>query len=122
MAPAVIAELQSAFPGLPDAYLAQVREDDGAAGDLAVEPGWIAFWPAAEVARHNAGYQVNAHLPGFLGFASNGGGELLAFDTRVEPWRICMIPFFPMDESDAIEIAPNFEIFAQHFGRNAKAG
>lgn len=122
MAPAVIAALESAFPGLPDAYLAQVREDDSAEGDLAVDPGWIAFWPAADVARHNAGYRVSEFLPGFLGFGSNGGGELLAFDTRAHPWRVCMIPFIPMDETEAVEIAPDFETLSRHFGRHSKAG
>jgi hypothetical protein len=122
VAPVVIAALEFAYPGLPDAYLAQLRDDDSAEGDLAVEPGWIAFWPATDVARHNAGYHVSEHLPGFLGFGSNGGGELLAFDTRTLPWRVCMIPFIPMDESEAVEIAPDFETLARHFGRNAKAG
>jgi hypothetical protein len=121
-APAVIAALESVYPGLPDAYLAQLREDDSAEGDLAVDPGWIALWPAANVARHNTGYRVNELLPGFLGFGSNGGGELLAFDTRAHPWRICMIPFVPMAESEAVEIAPEFETLTRHFGRTAKAG
>ena len=80
------------------------------------------MWPAAEMPVHNAGYQVSERLPGFLGFASNEGGELLAFDTRAHPWRICMIPFILLDESDAVEIAPDFETFAQYFGRALKAG
>jgi hypothetical protein len=122
IATAVVVALASIFPGLPDTYLAQVREDDSAEGDLAVEPGWIALWPAADVARHNAGYRVSELLPGFLGFGSNGSGELLAFDTRAHPWRVCMIPFVPMNESEAVEIAPDFETLARHFGRNTKAG
>jgi hypothetical protein len=122
VASAVIAALEAAYPGLPDAYLAQVRQDDGAEGDLAVQPGWIALWPAADVTCHNAGYQVSERLSGFLGFGSNGGGELLAFDTRAQPWRVCMIPFIPMDESEAIEIAPDFETLSRHFGRSADAG
>ena len=121
-APAIIAALRSQYPGIPEAYLAQVRDGDGAEGDLAVEPGWIALWPAADVARHNAGYEVNKRLAGFLGFGSNGGGELLAFDTRTDPWRVCMIPFIPMDEGEALEIAPDFETLAQHFGRISAGG
>ena len=73
-APAVIAALESAYPGLPNAYLAQMREDDGAEGDLAVEPAWIALWPAADVGRHNAVDKVLGF--GFL-------NALLPFDQHI---------------------------------------
>lgn len=64
---------------------------------------------------------MSDRLPGFLGFGSNGGGELLAFDTRVQPWKVCMIPFIPLDESESIVIAPDFVSLSRHFGRSLKA-
>src|SRR6476661_218013 len=90
--PAVIDALARRFPALPMEYLAFMRAEDGSQGDLAVEPGWIQLWPTAEVEELNDGYEIASFLPGFLGFGSNGGGELFAFDMRVTPWRVCMVP------------------------------
>jgi hypothetical protein len=116
---AALAALEAAYPGLPSDYLQHVREDDGAEGELDAEPGWISLWPAAEVARLNAGYELSRWLPGFLGFGSNGGGELFVFDMRTLPWRVCMVPFIPLAESEAVEIAPDFAALAIHFVRRA---
>src|SRR4029453_3043958 len=67
---------------LPDSYLFQLENSNGGEGDLAVNPGWIAFWPAENIITWNADYEVDKWLPGFFGFGSNGGGELFAFDVR----------------------------------------
>ena len=109
--------LEATYAGLPAAYLARLLAEDGAEGSLSIEPGWIQLWSAADIAAHNARYHVTEFLPGFFGFASNGGGELIAFNTRSLPWRICMVPFIPMEEAEAVEIAPDFETFATHFGK-----
>lgn len=118
-APEAVSALAVAYPGLPTAYLDFLRGEDGSEGDLDVQPYWVQFWPAAEVAEHNEGYEVEMWIPGFLGFASSGGGELLAFDTRAQPWRVCTIPFIPMREEHAIEIAPDFASFTAHLGVRA---
>ncbi len=56
-------------------------------------------------------------LPGFFGFASSGGGELLAFDLRKgAPYHIVMLPFVPMDADEAIEIASSFETLREKIG------
>lgn len=120
--PAAVERLAVRYPELPSAYLAFLRVEDGSEGDLAVQPGWIQLWPAAEVEELNVGYEVSASLPGFLGFASNGGGELLAFDTRTTPWRVCMVPFIPMDEAEAVKIATDFTALACDFGVPAPDG
>lgn len=121
-APEVVEMLAQRYPGLPAEYLAFLRAEDGSEGDLGVEPGWVQLWPAADVPVRNEVYEVAEWLPGFLGFGSNGGGELLAFDTRTEPWRICMVPFIPMEEAEAIEIAPDFAALARLFGMSPPAG
>lgn len=103
---------------LPPAYVEQLCQSNGGAGDLAVEPGWIQFWPAEEILEANAGYEVAENIPGFFGFGSSGGGELLAFriiDGRAE--KIFMIPFIPMEESYALLVAETFEDLRQHIGR-----
>jgi hypothetical protein len=71
--------------------------------------------------RQNAGYKVSEFIPGFFGFGSNGGGELLAFDTRgSEPWPIVMIPFIPMDVNEARQIASSFDEFVFAIGNELK--
>jgi hypothetical protein len=90
---ALAALREQAPTSLPAAYLAQLAVSDGGEGDLGVEPGWIAVWPCEEVISSNAGYSVPEFLRGFVGFGSNGGGELLAFDLRgEEPYPIVMVP------------------------------
>lgn len=94
---------------LPDAYLEQLATSNGGEGDLAVEPRWIVFWPADDVLSLNAQYSVPELLPGFFGFGTNGGGELLAFDLRgPEPHPIAMVPFIPLDAEHAVQIAASF--------------
>ena len=45
---------------LPPAYIAELAVSDGGEGDLGVEPGWIALWPAEEVVALNEGYSQPA--------------------------------------------------------------
>lgn len=102
---------------LPKGYLELLAVTNGGEGDLGVKPGWLAIWPASEVMQNNAGYQVADNTPGLLGFGSNGGGELLAFDARgSEPWPVAMVPFIPMQIDEAIQIAPEFDKFLEAIG------
>lgn len=113
-----VARLEVARTGLPAAYLDFLRSAGGGEGDLGVEPGWIQFWPVEQVVDLNRSYEVELNLPGFFGFGSSGGGELFAFDMRVdgEP-QVVMVPFIPMAASEARTVAPSFEELRQHFGR-----
>ena len=117
-----VAALAARYSDLPTAYLRLLETEDASEGDLGADPGWVSLWPAAEVVELNAAYAIDTFLPGFLGFASTGGGELLAFDTRVAPWRICMVPFIPMEDTHAVEIAPDFATLAQQFRHTPPAG
>ena len=117
-----LATLRRLFPGVPETYLSFLAAEDGSEGDLGVAPGWISFWPAAAVAQQNSLHGLALFLPGFVGFASTGDGELFAFDSRGTSWRICIVPFFPMDESNVVEIVPDFDFLARAFGRTVPAG
>lgn len=110
---AALRELQKGSPApLPDAYLRYLSESNGGEGKLGVAPGWIAFWPAEEVLASNAGYSVEEFLPGFLGFASSGGGDMFAFDLRSgEPYAVVCVPFVPMDVDEVTVIAKSFDDF-----------
>jgi hypothetical protein len=114
-----IANLNSASPiKLPNEYLALLRFSNGGEGELGVGPGWFQIWPAEKVIEYNQDYEIAKNVPGFYGFGSNGGGELLAFDTRAgEPWKIVMVPFILMQQEDAVTIADNFGEFVRALGR-----
>jgi len=95
---------------LPPAYLNHLRQVGGGEGELDVDPGWIQFWSAEEVVELNGAYEVRQNIPGFFGFASNGGGELLAFDLREEgDPPVVMVPFIPMSVTEARHVANTFE-------------
>jgi hypothetical protein len=99
---------------LPDEY---VRYWDGKGpkeGGLAVEPGWFQLWAPTEVDQLNNDYQVQEFVPGFLGFGSSGGGELLAFDSR---GRVFMIPFIPMTAAEARPVADSWAGFVEKIER-----
>ncbi len=102
---------------LPEEYLALLLCSNGGEGELAVEPGWFQLWSAGKVVELNKEYQVEKSVPGFFGFGSSGGGELLAFDARKgKPWKVVMIPFIPMVIEHAIVIAEDFEAFVRAMG------
>ncbi|MFN0077187.1 MAG: SMI1/KNR4 family protein [Prosthecobacter sp.] len=104
----------SAFE-LPTAYIELLRRSNGCEGDLNIDPGYLVLWKVEEVHEFNRDYEVPKWAPGFMGFGSNGGGELIAFDFRSsgDP-RVSMIPMIGMEPDAAIELAPNFETFVTH--------
>ena len=110
----VVATLAATLPALPPDYLAWLALSNGGEGELGVEPGWFALWPAEEVAPLNAAYEIAALLPGFIGIGSNGGGELLALGPD---HAVYMAPFVPMEVGAAMAIAPDFLAFADALGR-----
>ena len=102
---------------LPTDYLSFLRLCNGGQGKLSIQPWSFRIWPADELLQANKDYNVQSSIPGFLGFGSSGGGELLAFDTRTaQPWKVYMIPFIVMQEEDAIEIADSFIAFLEAMG------
>ena len=109
--------VDSAALEFPEEYLAFLAYSNGGGGELGVNPGWFQLWPAEEVVDLNQGYEVEMNIPGFFGFGSNGGGELLAFDARQgRPWPIVMVPFIPMRVEEAIVIADDFAAFILAIG------
>jgi hypothetical protein len=107
---------------LPADYLLLLHYSNGGEGELALPPWWFQLWPVEEVMHWNEEYRVAEYAPGFIGFGSSGGGELLAFDTRSsQPWAIVMLPFVGMSEHEARRIAPDFATFIAALGRRREA-
>jgi hypothetical protein len=68
------------------------------------------LWPLDQIDQLNRDYHVAEFAPGFLGFGSNGGGELLAFDAS---GRVFMIPFVGMSVEDARPVAKSWNQFVE---------
>jgi hypothetical protein len=99
---------------LPKDYLNFLRQYGTLEGELSVQPFWFRVWAADEVRQANCDYQVQGLLPGWFAFGSSGGGELFAFETRThQPWKVFMIPFSVMDESESMIVAEDFESFVK---------
>ena len=80
-------------------------------------PGYVVLWAIEDIAQQNAAIEMNAYAPGFLAFAGNGGGEVLAFDAA---GAIYMMPLIGMEPEQAIKIAGSFSEFAETFELNAE--
>jgi hypothetical protein len=74
-------------------------------GEGFVGEQYIILWDAAEIVQFNREYETKTYAPGFLLFASNGGGEGFAFDLRVSPQPIAMLPFIGMSAKSALKVA-----------------
>jgi hypothetical protein len=109
---AAIQDLVSKSPyELPSDYLEFLRASNGWEGEISIDPGWLAMWKAEQVNEFNVGYEVPRWAPGFWGFGSNGGGEILAFDFRISPPAVVMLPMIGLDPEEVILISANFAEF-----------
>lgn len=45
------------------------------------QPGYVALWRLDEIADNKSDIEIQECAPGFVAFATDGGGEVLAFDT-----------------------------------------
>jgi SMI1 / KNR4 family (SUKH-1) len=100
---------------LPPEYLALLRLCDGGDAHLSGYPSYVRIWPARTVIEYNQDYQVERWLPGFIGFGDNGGTDMLGFDTRKgPPYRVCAIPFAPMEWEAAMGEMADFSAFIRN--------
>ena len=93
---------------LPADYL-EYLEDGADAATTEGAPGYFQLWPPADLEEMNRGYQVAAYAPGFVGFGSDGGGEMLAFDRA---GAVFLIPFVGMAAKEAKKIASSWSEIA----------
>jgi hypothetical protein len=80
-------------------------------------PGYVALWAIEDIPRENKAIEMDIYAPGFLAFAGNGGGEILAFDAA---GAVYMIPLIGMEAEQAIKVANSFAEFAETFELDAK--
>jgi len=99
---------------LPEEYIRYCAGDCPKEGGLSVDPGWFQLWLPDEVEKWNREYHLPEFAPGFLGFGSSGGGEILAFDADS---RVVMIPVVGMSAEDARPVAGSWSEFVERIER-----
>lgn len=77
-----------------------------------LKPGYVALWPVHEIASNNSAVEIETYAPGFVAFAGDGGGELLAFDST---GAVFMLPMIGMAPNCATRIADSFLDLAKRF-------
>jgi hypothetical protein len=65
-------------------------------------PGYVELWAIEDIPQENMAIEMEVYAPGFLAFAGNGGGEVLAFDAV---GAVYMIPLIGMEVEQAIKMA-----------------
>jgi hypothetical protein len=73
-----------------------------------VQPWLCEFWPLAQVETWNQEYEVARNAPGYLGFATSGGGEMYAFAPR---GAIVCLAFVGMSPREELPVAPSWTVF-----------
>lgn len=100
---------------LPEELIAFYAASNGGEGELAIEPGWFSLWRAEDIVSRNVEYEVLQEYPDYLGFGSNGAGELLVFEvTRGRCGRVAMLAFIG---GAPIVVATSFSQFITFIGR-----
>jgi len=87
---------------LPEDYRRYLETDGTDAAVTEGDPGYFQLWHPDEIEEMNRSYGVIEHTPGYLGFGSDGGGEMLAFDAT---GAVFMLPFVGMGPNEAKKIA-----------------
>jgi hypothetical protein len=68
----------------------------------------------------NADYQVEEFMTGFVGFGSDGGGEMLAFDETGAVWKLPFVGY--SSKEDAWKVADRWHLLLSGFPMNKKEG
>lgn len=103
---------------LPTEYLTFLRSDPPAFGDVTFDDfdRFFELWPESDIGQFNAEYEVPRFAPGFVAFATNGGGELYVFD---QTGQIFELPCIGMETQYASLLASSWREFE---ARIQKAG
>lgn len=76
--------------------------------EIPVQPWGCQFWPLAEILEYNKNYLVPEFAPGYLGFATSGGGEMCSF---APSGRIVCLAFVGMSPEEELPVAETWHDF-----------
>ena len=96
---------------LPEDYQEFLRYANGGCGRIGI--AYVDLWRIEELGQRNADYATAEFAPGLVLFGSDGGGEAFAFDTRMAPPVVVVVPFVGLDLASAELIAPSFTGFLE---------
>ncbi len=97
---------------LSEDFLSYLRSGQSKFGDRDEFPMGFKLWEEADLGVFNDQYEVPRYAPGFFGFGSDGGGEMLAFDSA---GKVYAIPFIGMSAEDATFVADSWRDFQASF-------
>jgi len=80
---------------LPHDYLEYVESTGVFEGETLGEPGRFQLWPIADIEDLNANLELSVTVPGFLGFGTNCGSEMLAFDNSGAVYAVPFVDLKP---------------------------
>lgn len=99
---------------VPAEYRAFLEQHGAFEGFVAGDdtPGYVELWHLDDIESTNRDVEISKYAPGFLAFAGNGGGEILAFD-----WTgaVYMLPLIGMAPDSALKVADCFTELAAKF-------
>ena len=67
------------------------------------------LWKPGEIEKLNLAYKTEEFIPGFIGFGTDGGDELLS--VNLKDGKVYSVPFIPMEIKEAVEIARDVNEF-----------
>lgn len=98
---AAVGQLRQSLGGsLPADYLELLNYANGGAGFVGGR-GYILLWRIQEIPEICSANGVERSAPGLLPFASDGGGNVFAFDRRSSQTRIVEVPLIGICWEDA---------------------
>jgi hypothetical protein len=100
------------MPPLPAEFAQFIATHGAFEGFTSDDPGYIALWPLEEIQANNAGIGIEEYAPGFVAFAGNGGGEVLAFDGS---GVVYTLPMIGLAANAAVKVADSFHELAARF-------
>ena len=102
---------------LPQEYLEYLRGENPTSGFTDLElGGYFDLEPIESIEEMNKDVEMEANAPGYLAFASDGGGELLAFDSG---GKVYSIPLIGMNSDSAVLIANSWNEYVSHIQSDA---
>jgi hypothetical protein len=93
---------------LPPELIAYHRSGKPLRCEIPVQPWGCEFWPLDEVFEYNKKYMVSEFAPGYLGFASSGGGEMYTF---APSGRIVCLAFAGISPKEELPVAETWQDF-----------
>lgn len=101
---------------LPAELVAYHKAEKPIICEIPIQPWRCEFWPLNEILQYNADYDVAEWAPGYLGFATSGGGEMFSFSPS---GRIVCLPFIGMSPEEELLVGRTWQEFERML-RNAR--